>query len=480
MISFGEMINRILALLNISRAKEGRSEAPAGMNDVAVSYDMAAAVERWRMMYFDRAPWADGKNTFSGNYAAAVCSELARLVTLEMETGVEGSVRAEFLDREYKKFLRNIKIYTEYACAFGGAAFKPYPVGNGFCFDVVRGDEFCPFAADSAGNITGAVFAEKLRRNRRYYTRLEWHSYHDGRYIVFNRAYVSDSENGLGVPCELTDIYEWRSLLPKAEITGVDRPLFVYFKMPFGNNVDADSALGASVFAKCEDIIKQADLQYSRLLWEYKGGQLAVDAPSDVLRTKEHGFEMPEYNDRLFRRLDVNDSEDRSFYEVFNPTLRDKSYMDGLNRLLRMIEFNSGLAYGTLSDVQAVDKTAEEIKASKQRSYTTVATIQQALEDALRHLVYAMDVLTTLYGLAPAGDYEMSFKWDDSIVSDRDKEREQDRQDVIDGVSPKWEYRMKYYGETEEQARRIIAEAEGSPGDDELMGFAPEEFGGDG
>ena len=136
-----------------------------------------------------------------------------------------------------------------------------------------------------------------------------------------------------------------------------------------------------------------------------------------------------------------------------------------------MIEFNSGLAYGTLSDVQAVDKTAEEIKASKQRSYTTVATIQQALEDALCHLVYAMDVLTTLYGLAPAGDYEMSFKWDDSIVSDRDKEREQDRQDVIDGVSPKWEYRMKYYGETEEQARRIVDEANGSMTDDELMGF---------
>ena len=190
---------------------------------------------------------------------------------------------------------------------------------------------------------------------------------------------------------------------------------------------------------------------------------------------------MPEYNDRLFRRLEVIDSEDRSFYEVFNPTLRDSSYLGGLNKLLRMIEFNTGLAYGTLSDVQTVDKTAEEIKASKQRSYTTVSTLQKALEEALRHLVYSMDVLATLYRLAPDGIYNMSFKWDDSIVSDRDKEREQDRQDMQDGILAKWEYRMKYFGETAEKAKAAISAIQAeAPSDDELMGFAPEEFGGDG
>lgn len=481
MISFSEMINRILSLLNqiIGRNK---AETPVGLKDAAVSYEMINAVERWGAMYFDRAPWVDGKNVFSGNYAAAICSELARLVTLEMETGIEGSPRAEFLDREYKEFLRNIRTYVEYACAFGGVVFKPYPVKTGFCFDVIRQDEFCPFSADSAGNITGAVFTEKIHRNRKYYSRLEWHSYNDGIYTVINQAFVSDSEKGLGVPCELSQVYEWSGLMPKAEISGVERPLFVYFKIPFGNSVDADSALGASVFAKCEDIIRQADLQYSRLLWEYRGGQLAVDAPSDILRTKDTGkYEMPEYNDRLFRRLDVMDSEDRSFYEVFNPTLRDNSYLGGLNKLLRMIEFNTGLAYGTLSDVQAVDKTAEEIKASKQRSYTTVSTLQKALEEALRHLVYSMDVLATLYRLAPEGKYNMSFNWDDSIISDKDKEREQDRQDMQDGILAKWEYRMKYFGETAEKAKAAISAIQSeAPSDDELLGFASEEFGGDG
>ena len=40
---------------------------------------------------------------------------------------------------------------------------------------------------------------------------------------------------------------------------------------------------------------------------------------------------------------------------------RDASFFNGLNQQLRRIEFNSNLAYGTLSDPNNTDKTAEEI-----------------------------------------------------------------------------------------------------------------------
>ena len=63
--------------------------------------------------------------------------------------------------------------------------------------------------------------------------------------------------------------------------------------------------------------------------------------------------------------------DDKEQYKVFAPPIRDKSLINGFNAILRRVEFNSGLAYGTLSDLNTVDKTAEEIKTSKQRSSCT-------------------------------------------------------------------------------------------------------------
>ena len=61
-----------------------------------------------------------------------------------------------------------------------------------------------------------------------------------------------------------------------------------------------------------------------------------------------------------------------------------------------------------------------------------------------------------VYGLAPSGSCNTSFSWDDSIVVDADKERDQDRQDVAMGAMQLWEYRAKWYGETEEQAKAAV------------------------
>ena len=147
------------------------------------------------------------------------------------------------------------------------------------------------------------------------------------------------------------------------------------------------------------------------------------------------------------------------FFNAYSPEIRDESFFNGFNRILQRVEFNSGLAYGTLSDPQTVDKTAEEIKASKQRSYSTVKAIQNSLEKAIRGLVAAADAWLTISGFPP-GNVDVICKWDDSLVVDAEKEREQDRKDVALGVMPLWEYRMKYYGDTKEVAEAMVAPAD--------------------
>ena len=103
-----------------------------------------------------------------------------------------------------------------------------------------------------------------------------------------------------------------------------------------------------------------------------------------------------------------------------------------------------------------MDKTAEEIKASKQRSYATVKSIQNSLENAIRDVVGAVDAWMTIEGLGAPGAVDVSVSWDDSLVTDKKTERQQDREDVAIGAMGIDEYRAKWYGETIEQARKNL------------------------
>ena len=166
---------------------------------------------------------------------------------------------------------------------------------------------------------------------------------------------------------------------------------------------------------------------------------------------------LPEGNERIYRLLQ-GDSAD--FYKEYSPAIRNANMSEGLDEILRKIEFECSLAYGTISNVQNVDKTAEEIKSSKQRSYAAVSDIQSALEECLEDLVYIIDVWVSLAKLAPDGEYNMSTEWNDSILADRQKEFEEKRALVMDGLMQPWEFRMWYFGEDEETAKKMTVSDE--------------------
>ena len=67
-----------------------------------------------------------------------------------------------------------------------------------------------------------------------------------------------------------------------------------------------------------------------------------------------------------------------------------------------------------------------------------------------------MDFYCDMYKIVEPGDYQVAFKWDDSIIVDKDAERQIDLLDVQNGLMSKVEYRMKWMGETEEQAIEAI------------------------
>lgn len=444
----------------------------------AISSEMKTAIELWEDMYKNKSPWLD-KNTQSLGLAASIASEKARTATIEMEVKVTGEgERAEFIKKCVKKLLPLVRRNLEYGIALGSLIIKPYVVTGldgklTINFSFTKATDFYPLSFDSEGNILECAFLDRITTKDVIYTKVEYHSIQGTRLTVKNMAFKSEVINGishslntltstLGTPILLTEVPAWASLAPETPIDNIDSQLFAYFKMPQANCIDINSPLGVSGYARAIDLIRDADKQYSNLLWEFKGGQLAIDVDRTALipvrdpKGNELPDKLPELEDRLFRRnLDLGDD---NMYNVYSPELRDSNILNGLNAILMRIEDVCDLSRGTLSEASYAEaRTATELRILKQRSYSANCDIQKELEHTLEDTIKVIDIYCDLYNIVPSGEYEIGYSWDDSIIVDKDAERQVDLLDVDKGLLGKVEYRMKWMGETRKQAEEAIS-----------------------
>lgn len=426
-----------------------------------ISAEMQSALQLWSAMYLNQADWVS-TDIKSLNLPAAISGEIARTATIEMKVEIGGSERAKFLQTQMAAILDKIRQQIEYGNAKGGLMLKPYVDAGKVCIDYVQADMFYPLAFDANQNITACVFADRRKAGAYWYTRFESHQMLPGNfYRIQNLAYRSDSQAYLGSQVPLSTIPEWASLQPDTTLQNITRPLFGYYRFPQANNIDPMSPLGVSCFARAVKLIEEADRQWSRLLWEFESGERALYVDKSAMDKDPNGkFILP--HKRLYRVLNLAPSSitEPGFYKEWSPTLRQIELAAGLDGILRRIEFNCGLSYGVLSNPQAQALTATEIKNSQQRYYTTITDTQKAIQDALTGVLYAMDVWTTLYGLAPAGTFEAVYSFDDSIVADHDTQYQQDQELVDRGGMSLVEFRMRNFGETEEIARKKVQEAQ--------------------
>lgn len=435
--------------------------------DVSAYYtyeDMDDAIEKWLSLFYDSPPWENDVHGRTLNLAASISSEFARLIMVEFNVDITGSERADFIKKQFSKTTKHLRENLEEACAVGGIMFKPYVCNGSVLTDCITQDRFIPVEW-SDDEITSAIFLSKFAKGDFYYFRLEKQTYdrETRSHRVVSKFFRSKNPENIGeeinaenYPLQIDEEYT---------ITNVDKPLFSFWRVPLANKVDKESPLGISVYSAAIKLIMEADFQWDRFLWEFEGGELAVDAAESALRTRPvtdkngkelNKYEAPKTKERLFRRLNYHSNNDKPFYQIFAPALRDSSYGNGLDKILRKIEFACALAYGTLSDPQNVDKTAEEVKSSKQRSFAAVNNMQQSLQTTLEDYIYAIDQYVTACNLALAGKYELQWNWGDGVLEDSDKETQIRMQEVNSNIVDKVEYLKWRYGCTDDQAKEMM------------------------
>lgn len=437
-----------------------------------VSPDMEKAINQCADVYHGNPEWLDDEEGIKTiNFAKALCSEIARLVTLGIGIHLEGSARAEWLQQQIDLIYPKLRDWVEYGCAYGTVFLKP----NGTSLDVFTPADVLLVDYDNLG-VREIIFKDTYQSGKKWYTRLEHHRFveteMDGAmlrpYYISNRAYVSKSADSIGDPIPLTQT-KWADMaadtppILKASGEPLDKPMFGILRTPQANNVDLSSPMGLPIFREALEELKDLDIAYSRNAGEIFDSQKIILADDRLLYESGKNIKhrgpadvkgLPHYVKNVFG------NDQKEFYREINPQLNTDTRVKGINSLLSQIGYKAGFANGYFVFNQSSGiQTATGVEADQQRTVQFIKDMRDQLESCLDDTLYALNVYADLYGLAPVGTYEVTYDFGD-ILYDREADRSRWWQYVMQGKVPAWLYFKKFEGMTEEEAKAMVEEAQ--------------------
>lgn len=462
--------------------------------ETCLSPEMDAAIKLWGQLESGKPPWVKG-DTRTIRFSNTVARELAKLITQNIDIKVQSKYGTGETAKRIQKaiddhFLKNAQENMEKVIRLGGVMAK----WNGDGVDYIPPDRFLVTEFDSNREVTGAIFFSYYQKEKKFYTRAEWHRFEDGErrdeagesvsvrvYRVSNKAFVSDNQDEIGRPIDLKNT-KWADIVPEFTAENLEKPLFVYIKNQYSNTIDPDSPLGVSCFSECIEELRWLDIAMSTLGVETEDSEpKMIIGQSAIQYAEANGIELP----RMVLKTGLDDMTDKPF-EQWQPTLQIASRTDGINFLLSIISYKTGFdpGYFVFNGQTISVATATQVEATERRTINTVGDYRDILScpdsngdgriGAIHDIAYIMDAMAVINGeSAPSefGNYEIY-----ADFADLTRNAEEDRSRALlltdKGFYPKWYYLVHNEGFTEEEARAIVAEAksENEPQESGLFG----------
>ena len=428
------------------------------------------------------------------NAGKMACAQMARYVWNErcsISASMNNAPEDDPLDGFLQMVLKDNRFGTafgdllEKCFALGGCSLKEWVEipkdenGNDIGEGKVRigytmASQFVPTAWDNS-RVNSAIFVSREARDGFYYSVVEWHRLDGTTYRVTNDLYrqpIKDGEpqNILGWWYPLNEIYPLLS--PDTTIYDVHNAFFQYIR-PFGANyADDNSPLGMSIYAPALNTLHGLDIMFDSLQREFVLGKKRIIAPARAMKVSAgvNGGRPDRYfdaDDEVWEALATDNPEDLKIYDN-SVDLRIEPHLRGINGDLSILCAQIGFDPGTLSfDTQKGLKTATEVISENSKTFGTVKAHENIIADSLRQMVDAIFELAVHYGLTYngqtiesliAGGYEVTVKFDDSIIQDRQQDINQGTMLVGAGLMSKKKFMMDTLGYTEEDADKEIAQ----------------------
>lgn len=302
----------------------------------------------------------------------------------------------------------------------------------------------------SNGVVTEASFVSELVHSGKTYYVVSSHIKEDDGYVIYNDL-IDTNYKTASLNINLLPVLRTKSL----------KPLFYIMKTNITNNIDLDSPMGLSIYANAIDTLKGCDVAYDCCLREVITGQRIVMMNKCLLTTDDSGKPIaPQDVKQTYMQFFGDDAQSdvSEFIKEFHPTLNTDALDKELQNQLNMLSSKVGLGSNYYRfDSSSGVVTATEYVGERNDFMRNAVKISKSIKIALKDLVLGiLFVGKNILGANVDDNAKIDITLSDGVVEDDTKEREQDRQDVRDGIMTKAEYRAKWYGETIEEAKAVI------------------------
>lgn len=453
-----------------------------------LSPEMDNAIKLWEQLESGKPPWVK-EDTRTIRFSNTVARELSKLVTQNIDIKVQSKYGSGETAEKIQKaiddyFLKNAQEIIGNQIMLGGVMAK----WNGKGMDYIPPDRFLVTEFDSNGDINGAIFFSYYQKEKKFYTRAEWHRFENFArrsnsevemyepvrvYRVSNKAFVSDQQDEIGRPTDLKNT-KWADIVPEFTAENLEKPLFVYIKNPYSNTIDPDSPLGVSCFSECIEELRWLDIAMSTMGVETEdSAPKMIVGQSAIQYAQTNGIELP----RMVLKTGLDDMTDKPF-EQWQPELQVTSRTEGINFYLNVIAMKTGFSEGyfTFNEKQGL-ATATQVEADERRTINTMMMYRQVLDRPnsngdgrvgsihdIAYIINAMSVINEEVVPSEYGNYELFCQFDDPFQN-TEEDRQRAYQLMLQGIYPKWYYLSRYEGFTEDEARALVdaAKAENGP-----------------
>lgn len=411
---------------------------------------------------------------YSLGMAKKVCEDWANLLMNEkVKITLEGEKEQDFVDSVFTRnnFAVKSNEMQEIKAARGTVAYVPTVVnasvdvntgevnasGGEIRIDYVPADLILPLTWEN-GIVTECAFGshKAIKKDTYLYVCIHKRT-ENGTYDIENLLY-RDTKGSLS-EVNLTDVPGFENVAPVVHTPFTQR-MFVIDRLNIVNNVDATIPMGISVFANAIDQLKGVDLTYDSYVNEFQLGKKRVMLKPQATKDFHTGEPLFDTSDVVFYVLPA-DGQDGEIIKEINMNLRTAEHNAGIQDMLNLLSSKCGFGENHYKYDNGNVSTATQIISENSEMFRTIKKHEIILEDVLIELCRILLRMGNAYMNAGLNeDVEITVDFDDSIITDRESQRAQDRQDVSMGAMNLWEYRMKYYGEDEATAKRMVPKME--------------------
>lgn len=352
------------------------------------------------------------ENTDKVSFTAIIAGALANKSVSDSSFNVTDSVgqntrRSEWIQSGLDIVWKNIARECTQELGKGGKVLVPY-VSDGKPYVDSIDQSRMRITAMQGDEITGAtLMADVQWLHGRQHFRWVDYALEGHTHIIRNRA-----TNAQGGEIMLSEVPAWAEIQPEILIDNVDHLLLAYLKSPADNREDGQM-YGVPVTYGAEDTIRQLHGCIAEMEREYRIKKAFVGADERLFGKNQ---QLPDSG--LFRKMMGTNLDGKSFWEVFDPAIRDSAYLSRFEHLCGLLEREVGVSPGILTKPETVAATATEIRAANDGTFAYISAIRASVETAFAQLAYALDVLAEYTGATPAGartDYAITWDWDMSM-----------------------------------------------------------------